>query len=423
MGVKEKDRGLGVVKKGDSAKSVSDKNRKKNPVKNTSDESAEKQIKKGSDVENNESAKNSDKSRKEAIKLKKAPSVSGEDHLRIISDGNCGEGNGEDVNTPEEMDPLTTEHIAASQKSTDILNIKSNGNKSKPVEVTNEKSSGSDKEKSTVDNVTGLDETYNEKLIEESNTKLDSLQSNLSTPAVEEAAVDEISVDTPNISEEESLHEKFGFACSSCERTFLHPNQLNEHNKNCTDTRLDEGILKGINNDSHGTDDDDLLSTDDESEKYPEEITADPLETQTISPPCSTKPSQPLSIRKSGAVRSSARITSPTITSDDEPMDEYAGVTDNPYSGRVTTLRKALGGESDTEDDEEDDTVILRKGVDSLDVCPRCSVQLETSGGNVSFDVSDFSMILMCMNRECRARVKIMNAMGPQQKMMLTCGL
>merc|ERR1712059_63615 len=33
--VKEKDRGLGVVKKGDSAKSVSDKNRKKNPVKNT----------------------------------------------------------------------------------------------------------------------------------------------------------------------------------------------------------------------------------------------------------------------------------------------------------------------------------------------------------------------------------------------------
>jgi hypothetical protein len=208
--------------------------------------------------------------------------------------------------------------------------------------------------------------------------------------------VTEESTSVERKTDEENLLESFDFACSSCERTFPTPDLLNDHNITCTDTRHDLEIFKGGTLDSYETD----MDTHEELDNFDEDGS---LKLPSIS----SKP-----------IRS---LNQKIISSDEEPVDEYSGL-DSQSSGPVTSLFKALGGGSDSETEEEDDNMfIVRNGVDNCDECPRCHVPLDSS--NPIFNLIDYSIILVCSNTACRAEVKMMNVMGEEQKMLISCAL
>jgi len=137
--------------------------------------------------------------------------------------------------------------------------------------------------------------------------------------------------------------------------------------------------------------------------------TQDQTTTSTPSPPPST-PSY-------SSVQHSVPVSPTTL-----PSSPGHSATPAPHQGEVMSLYQALGGSEDSEEEEPDQPVVIRAGVDPIDKCPNCYSRLETGSKTVNFSInlSDMSVLVDCM--QCGVRVRMKGALGDKQKEFLSCG-
>eukprot|EP00092_Neocalanus_flemingeri_P084344 GFUD01105956.1.p1 GENE.GFUD01105956.1~~GFUD01105956.1.p1 ORF type:complete len:147 (-),score=44.67 GFUD01105956.1:1-441(-) len=136
------------------------------------------------------------------------------------------------------------------------------------------------------------------------------------------------------------------------------------------------------------------------------------------SSPASSSPSLTLQQKQFQANHSALVTTSILPTSLSHPG------TPPPHEGEVMSLHQAVGGSQDSEDEEPDQPVVIRAGVDPIDQCPNCYSLLETGPAkavNFTINLSDLSMLVDC--RVCGVRVKLKAVLGERQRAFFNCGM